>query len=184
MIEIRFHGRGGQGAVTSAELLAHAAIAEGKFAQAFPSFGPERRGAPVMAFSRIAEEPILLREQVYEPDAVLVLDPALLTVADVTAGLKEGGVIIVNSKKTAAEIRKTVAYEGRLAVVNATHIAIEVLGRPITNTTMLGAFLKATGVLPVSAMRAPLEARFGRIAERNYLVMERAFKETKVEDGR
>ena len=184
MIEIRFHGRGGQGAVTSAELLAHAAIALGKHAQAFPSFGPERRGAPVLAFARISDEAILLREQVYEPDVVLVLDPALLTVANVKGGLKAGGVSIVNTKKSAAEVRKTIDYAGRLAVVHATQIATEVLGRPITNTTMLGALLKATGVLPLDAMREPLEERFGRIAERNYAVMERAFNETHVEEGR
>jgi pyruvate ferredoxin oxidoreductase gamma subunit len=184
MIEIRFHGRGGQGAVTSAELLAHAAIGLGKYAQAFPSFGPERRGAPVLAFARIADEPILLREQVYEPDVVIVLDPALLTVANVKGGLKDGGVIVVNTKKGAADVRAAIDYTGRLAVVNATHIAIEVLKRPITNTTMLGAVLKATGVLPLESMQAPLEERFGRIAARNYEVMQRAFAETIVEEAR
>ena len=115
---------------------------------------------------------------------MLVLDPALLTVANVKAGLKAGGVIIVNTKKSAADVRKTIDYTGRLAVVHATHIAMEVLGRPITNTTMLGALLKATGVLPLDSMREPLEERFGRIAARNYAVMERAFGETAVENGR
>ena len=97
MIEVRFHGRGGQGAVTSAELMALAAIAEGKYAQAFPSFGPERRGAPVQAFLRISDTPIRLREKIYEPDVVLVLDPSLLATANVKAGLKPGGTLMANS---------------------------------------------------------------------------------------
>lgn len=184
MIEIRFHGRGGQGAVTSAELLAHAAIAEGKFAQAFPSFGPERRGAPVLAFSRISDTVILLREQVYEPDVVIVLDDALLKIADVTAGLKDDGVIIVNTAKSMDEIREIIDYQGRLAIVDALHIAMEILKRPITNTTMLGAFIKATGDIKLESMREPLNERFGRIAEVNYLVMEKAYKTTKVENGK
>src|SRR5512147_339759 len=99
MIEIRFHGRGGQGAVSSAELAALAAIEEGKFAQAFPSFGPERRGAPVMAFVRVSEKPIVTREKIYEPDIVIVLDPTLLKIVNVEAGLKKGGIIILNSAK-------------------------------------------------------------------------------------
>ena len=102
MVEIRFHGRGGQGAVTSAELAALAAIEEGKYAQAFPSFGPERRGAPVMAFVRISDKPIVTREKVYTPDYVIVLDPTLLKLVNVEAGLKKGGTIIVNSTKSAA----------------------------------------------------------------------------------
>lgn len=183
MIEIRFHGRGGQGAVTSAELLAHAAISEGKFAQAFPSFGPERRGAPVLAFSRINEEPILLREQVYEPDVVIVLDQALLKIADVKSGLHEGGVIIVNTNRSADDIRNDIDYAGRLALVDATHIAVEILKRPITNTTMLGACLKATGMIPLEAMKEPLEARFRHLAARNYAVMERAYGDTILENG-
>ena len=184
MIEIRFHGRGGQGAVTSAELLAHAAIEQGKYAQAFPSFGPERRGAPVLAFSRISDEPILLREQVYEPDVVLVLDQALLAIANVTSGLADDGVVIVNTSKPASEIRKVIDYDGRLALVDATTIAVEVLKRPITNTTLLGSFLKATGLLPLEAMKDPLEARFHHLAARNYAVMERAMKETILENGK
>jgi len=183
MIEIRFHGRGGQGAVTSAELLAHAAISEGKFGQAFPSFGPERRGAPVMAYARISEKRILLREAVYEPNVVIVLDGALLNIVDVESGLVEGGTVVVNSPHTPAELRKKHGLKGRLAVVDATKIAMEILKRPITNTTMLGAFIKATGAVEMQSMEAPLNDRFGAIAARNFEVMKRAYKETKVEEG-
>ncbi|HEX7475076.1 MAG TPA: 2-oxoacid:acceptor oxidoreductase family protein, partial [Dehalococcoidales bacterium] len=107
MIEIRWHGRGGQGAVTSAEILAEAAISEDKFAQAFPSFGPERRGAPVLAFVRISpNQPIRIRSSITEPDVVVVLDPGLLRIVNVTSGLKPGGIVIVNTTKTAAQIRQ------------------------------------------------------------------------------
>src|SRR5512136_30481 len=105
MVEIRWHGRGGQGAVTSAEILAEAAISEGKYAQAFPSFGPERRGAPVLAFVRIsADQPIRVRSSITEPDIVVVLDPGLLRIVNVAAGLKPGGVVIINTIKNAAQI--------------------------------------------------------------------------------
>src|SRR5208283_1911563 len=106
MVEIRWHGRGGQGAVTSAELLARAAIAEGKYAQAFPSFGPERRGAPVLAFVRVDKsKPIRIRAEIKEPDVVVVLDPGLLTTVNVLTGLKPGGIVIINSKKSAQQLR-------------------------------------------------------------------------------
>ena len=117
MLEVRFHGRGGQGAVTSAELLAIAAIEEGKFAQAFPSFGPERRGAPVMAFSRVADSRIRTRCQIYEPDVVIVLDSSILNVVNVVDGLKDGGLVVVNSPKTFDEVEKTIGVPCRLAVV-------------------------------------------------------------------
>jgi len=145
LIEIRWHGRGGQGAVTSAELLAQAAISEGKYAQAFPSFGPERRGAPVLAFVRISNEQIRIsneqiriRSQITEPDAVVVLDPSLLRLTNVTSGLKNGGVCVVNTKKSAEEIREELDIKCRLATIDATRIARETLGVPITNTTMGG----------------------------------------------
>jgi len=177
MIEIRFHGRGGQGAVTSAELLAVAAINEGKYAQAFPSFGPERRGAPVMAFSRVDDRPIRLRSQIYEPDVVLVLDPSLVNIMDVTVGLKEGGTVVVNTPvpvDTLAErlnIRK-----GKIGVVDATTIARKYLGRPIMNTTMLGALIRATGVVNIEHMDEPLRHRFGPIAGRNQEAMRAAYE--------
>ncbi|KPJ56001.1 MAG: hypothetical protein AMJ42_05910, partial [Deltaproteobacteria bacterium DG_8] len=106
MIEVRFHGRGGQGAVTSAELVALAAISEGKYAQSFPSFGPERRGAPVQSFTRVSDQPIRLRSGIKEPDVVVVLDPALIVVGGVLSGLKENGILVVNTRKSLAAIKK------------------------------------------------------------------------------
>jgi pyruvate ferredoxin oxidoreductase gamma subunit len=178
MIEIRVHGRGGQGAVTSTELIALAAIDEGKYAQAFPSFGPERRGAPVMAFARISEKPIRTREKVYRPDLVVVLDPTILKIVDVTSGLKKNGMVILNTSKSEEEIRKTFGIKAKMALVDATEIATKYLGRPITNTTMLGALIKASGVIEIKSMEAPLKHRFGRIAARNVDAMSEAYKKT------
>jgi pyruvate ferredoxin oxidoreductase gamma subunit len=181
MIEIRIHGRGGQGAVTSAELIAIAAINEGKFAQAFPSFGPERRGAPVQAFARIDTKKIRTREKIYHPDIILVLDPTLPKITKVTDGLKQNGVAILNSNLSEKEVRKFLGdYKGKLALVDATKIAIEEIGLPITNTTMLGAFLKVTGLIEVKSMEEALKERFGRLAEKNIKALHRALKETKI----
>lgn len=182
MIEVRFHGRGGQGAVTSAELMAQAAIAEGKYAQAFPSFGPERRGAPLQAFLRISDEPIRLREKIYEPDVVIVLDPSLLAIGGVNAGLKADGTLIVNSSKPVADVRGECQFQGRTAVVDASKIAEEELGVPITNTTMLGALLKAVTLVDTESIKKPLDERFGRIAAKNQKALERALKETVIEE--
>ncbi len=182
MIEVRFHGRGGQGAVTSCELMAQAAIAEGRYAQAFPSFGPERRGAPLQAFLRISDEPIRLREKIYEPDVVVVLDPALLATGNVKQGLKEGGTLVANSSKSIADVRGECGFAGRTAVVDATKIAEEEMGVPITNTTMLGALLKAVGLVKVESLQGPLQARFGKIAEKNLRSLTRAKDETAIEE--
>lgn len=181
MIEIRIHGRGGQGAVTSAELIATAAIFQGKYAQAFPSFGPERRGAPVQAFARIDDKPIRTREKIYEPDVVLVLDPTLPKLVKVTQGLKPSGIVILNSSLSEQEIRKILDnYKGKVALVDATKIAIEELGLPITNTTMLGAFIKATNLIEVPYMEEALKERFRGLAEKNIKALKRAIEETKI----
>jgi pyruvate ferredoxin oxidoreductase gamma subunit len=180
MIEMRFHGRGGQGAVTSAELVAQAAIDTGKYATAFPSFGPERRGAPVIAFARVDDQPIRLRSKVYNPDVVIVLDPSLLDIANPVEGLREGGVLVLNTSADPEAIRAKLNYKGKLAVVDAGKIAAEVLGLPITNTTMVGALIKAAGLLSVEALLEPFKRRFGKIAPRNIQAMERAFGETVV----
>jgi pyruvate ferredoxin oxidoreductase gamma subunit len=182
-VEIRWHGRGGQGAVTSAELLAKAAISEGKYAQAFPSFGPERRGAPVLAFDRISgKEPIRVRAEITEPDAVVVLDSGLIRIVNVTSGLKEGGLIILNTRSSLEDIAAEFGNKWGLAVVNATEIAQELLGVNIVNTTMLGALIRATAVVKLESLREPLEARFGRLASRNIDAMKRAFEETRVKE--
>ncbi|MBF0495293.1 MAG: pyruvate ferredoxin oxidoreductase subunit gamma [Deltaproteobacteria bacterium] len=177
MIEIRFHGRGGQGAVTSAELLARAAIDEGKYAQAFPSFGPERRGAPVMSYARISDHPIKTREKVYHPDIAVVLDPTILKIVDVTEGLKPGGLVIVNTNKSKEVLAAETGIKARLAVVDATKIAIESMGMPITNTVMLGAVVKVANLVKADSLIEPLKERFGKIFEKNYTAYKRAFDE-------
>ncbi len=183
LVEIRWHGRGGQGAVTSTELLARAAINEGKFAQGFPSFGPERRGAPVVAFDRIdTKEPIRVRAEIAEPDVVIVLDPTLLNIVDVTAGLKPHGAVVINTKKSLDEIAELFGNKWQLSVINATVIAREVVGVPIVNTTMLGALLKIAPVVAMDSLVQPLQDRFGRLAGRNVDAMKRAFQEAAVKE--
>lgn len=184
LIEIRWHGRGGQGAVTSAELVARAAIDEGKYAQAFPSFGPERRGAPVMSFDRIdSEKPIRVRAGVAMPDIVVVLDPSLLHIGNVTSGLKDGGWLIINTAKSFADIEAEMgSNKWRLALIDATSIAREVLGVPIVNTTMSGALIKASGLVDIESMVEPIKDRFGRLAEKNINAMRKAFEETRIKE--
>lgn len=181
MIELRFHGRGGQGAVTSAELLAISAIAQGKFAQAFPSFGPERRGAPVMAFARIDDKRIRNRTAVTTPNLVLVLDPSILKIVDTSSGLSEDGVQVINTTKTADELRKEFGLKGRIVTVNANHIAAEEIGRVITNTTMLGALVKATELVDKEGLIQEIKVRFGRIADGNIKAFNRAYEECVIE---
>jgi len=178
MIEVRFHGRGGQGAVTSAEMVALAAIEEGKFAQSFPSFGPERRGAPVVSFARVDEKPIRLRSKVYQPDVAVVLDPSLLKILDPSQGLKPDGILILNTNKTIDQVRSEFGFKVNLAVVDADVIAREELGLPITNTTMIGALVKGTGIVKMESLTQPLRTRFGRAAERNLKALQRAFNQT------
>ena len=180
MIEVRFHGRGGQGAVTSAELVAHAAIAEGRFAQSFPSFGPERRGAPVVSFLRINDTKIRTRAEITSPDAVVLLDAGLIRIIDICAGLKESGFAILNSRLKPQDIETPFKLRGRIATVDANTIAKEVLGLPITNTTMLGALIRVTGLVDFDSIVHPLNERFGRIAEKNLKALKRAYDETTI----
>jgi len=183
LIEVRWHGRGGQGAVTSAELVAQAAIGEGRYGQAFPSFGPERRGAPVVAFVRVSNtEPIRIRAEITQPDVVIVLDPGLLPVVNVIAGLKPGGTVIVNTRKTPEQIRDEFKINHRIATVNATKIAKEVLGVNIVNTTMVGALLKTSGIVKIESVTEPLKARFGKLADKNFASMKKAYDETVIKE--
>jgi pyruvate ferredoxin oxidoreductase gamma subunit len=173
--EIRTHGRGGQGAVTAMEILAKAAGLDGRYVQAFPSFGVERRGAPVKAFCRISDHPITIRSQVYEPNYVIILDPSLSGLAEVTEGLKENSVIVLNSngkdKDRAKFIQKSHAYD-------ATSLAIDVLGKDIVNTAMLGVFAKVTGSVSLESLLKILEEKFsGRLAELNTELVKRAYDE-------
>ena len=179
MIEVRWHGRGGQGAVTSVELLAQAAIAVGKYAQGFPSFGPERRGAPVAAFSRIDDKKIKVRSGIYKPDVVIVLDSSLIGLVNVTEGLKPDGILIINTTKNPNDVKKELNFSGIVATVDGTGIARKEMGVPIANTTMIGALLKMAGVMELDAMKETVEHRFGRIAQKNLTAMKRAYEEIK-----
>jgi 2-oxoacid:acceptor oxidoreductase gamma subunit (pyruvate/2-ketoisovalerate family) len=185
--EIRIHGRGGQGSVTAADVLAHAAFFEGKWVQAFPYFGAERRGAPVKAFARISSEPLLVHSQVYNPDYVIVLDPYIYRVVDVTEGMKKNGVVVLNTKRKPDEI----GLEGRrVATVDATGIALElgllVAGLPVVNTSILGAFAKTTGEIKLdSVLRAVRETWPGSVGEKNLKATELAYeRSTKWWDGK
>lgn len=182
LLEVRWHGRGGLGAVTSAELVARAAISEGKYAQSFPSFGPERRGAPVLAFLRVSDEFIRIRTNIYEPDIVTVLDPGLLYVVDVTSGLKERGKIIINSKKSPDELKSEFGYKWPVAAVNATKIARETIGLPISNTAMVGALLKVTEIVKMDSLVEQLQERFGLRAGVNIEAVKRAYSETVIKE--
>jgi 2-oxoacid:acceptor oxidoreductase gamma subunit (pyruvate/2-ketoisovalerate family) len=181
LLEIRFHGRGGQGAVTTAELLARAAVSEEKYAQAFPSFGPERRGAPVMAFCRVSDKKILCRYQVKEPDMVVVLDPSLLDVLDPTKGLKRDGCLVVNSELTPKQLKEKHKYNCKVACVDASKIAKEIIKLNITNTAMLGVLLKASGAVRFESLTEPFKERFGKVAENNLKACRKAFDETVME---
>jgi len=180
MLEIRWHGRGGQGAVTSVELLSLAAIEEEKYAQGFPSFGPERRGAPVTAFNRVDDKQIKIRSGIYHPDVVVVLDESLVALVDVAEGLKPTGILLVNTTKTLAELKKNIKFSGKIATCDATGIAWKELGVPITNTTMLGALLKVTGVVKIDSLDNPVKERFGRIAQKNMSAAKCAFDQVRI----
>lgn len=180
MLEIRFHGRGGQGAVTSAELLAKAALTEGKYVQSFPSFGPERRGAPVTAYCRISNLPIRLRTSVSAPDIVLVLDPSLLKAVNVSKGLKEGGILIINSLKGPEHFIFDPKLQ-KIATVDATTIALEILGRPITNTILLGALIKALAPVELDSIIDAIEKHFPpKIAASNTKALHMAYENTAI----
>lgn len=181
MIEVRFHGRGGQGAVTCAELIALAAIELGKYAQSMPSFGPERRGAPVQAYLRVSDEPIRIRAEILNPDIIVVLDESLLEVANAASGLKDGGLLVVNTFSTPDEIRKRTGWKGKVATVDALTIALENLKVPITNTTMIGALIRAREIVPLKSLENPVNHRFNqKLAERNLKAMNQSFEKTVV----
>lgn len=155
MINVTFYGRGGQGVVTSAEVLAVAASFDNKFGQAIPSFGPERTGAPVVAFCRIDTKPIVVYQQVYHPDIVVVLDPSLIGIVDVSKGLKEGGHIIINSRPFDFKCQK-----GSVHFIDALPIAMEKIGKPFVNTAVLGAVSKIAGIVSLDALKKAIAQRF------------------------
>jgi len=184
-IEIRWHARAGQGAVTAAKALAEAAMSGGKFVQAFPEYGPERMGAPLRAYNRISDKPISIHCQVTNPNVVVVIDPTLLSSDNVTDGVADGAIYIINTERSPEEIRKRLnAKNGKVYVVDATKIALETIGRPIPNTPILGAIAKATDFLKIENIKKEIEASFGkkfgkRVVEANFKAIERAYEEVK-----
>jgi pyruvate ferredoxin oxidoreductase gamma subunit len=187
MTEIRWHGRGGQGAVTAAKMVAEVALGQGKFFQAFPEYGPERSGAPIVAFTRISDEPIQVYSGIEHPDIVVVLDASLLSIVDVAKGAPDDGVVLVNSDQPPAKLRAQYGLQGRrLYTVAATRIANETIGRPIPNTPMVGALTRITGFFPIDDVVEFLRGDFGKkfppkVVEGNIAALTRSYEEVKAE---
>jgi pyruvate ferredoxin oxidoreductase gamma subunit len=185
LCEIRWHGRGGQGVVTAAQLLAQSALVEGKHFQSFPEFGPERMGAPIRAFSRVSAEQINLYCNVDNPNMVVVLDPTLIGQVNLTEGLADGGAVIVNTSEDPAAVKQRLGVKnGKVFTVDATAIAKNEIGRPIPNTPMLGALIKASGVLKLDTVSKHLRESFGGkfsadVVEGNVKALTRAYEEVK-----
>jgi len=188
MVEIRWHGRGGQGAKTASLLLADAAFNTGKFVQGFPEYGPERMGAPITAYNRISSERFTIHSNIYDPDYVVVIDETLLSVVDVTKGLKKEGAIIVNSEKTPEQLKSRLkGYAGRVCVVDARKISEEVLGKYFPNTPMLGAVVKVSGLIPEGDFIKDMESSFrhafankAHVIEGNMNVLKRSMQEVQI----
>ena len=187
MVEVRWHGRGGQGAKTASLLLADAAFNTGKFVQGFPEYGPERMGAPITAYNRISDERCPIHSNIYEPDYVVVVDATLLSAVDVTGGLKKEGAIIINSAKSPEELKPLLeGYEGKVFTIDAGKIAEEEIGRNIPNTPMLGAVVKVSGVIPEDEffkdMEASMHHKFANkphVIEGNMKALKRSMQEVK-----
>lgn len=180
MFQVRFHGRGGQGVVTAAELLSVSAFYDGRHAQAFPSFGSERMGAPVVAFCRIADQAIRSREPVTQPDAVVVQDPTLLHHVDLFTGLSRSGYVILNSSRSAGELGLSDLADriptGQLITVAATDLARTHTGRPLPNAALLGAVAGLTGAVSLASVVRAIRQRFpGRVGEANAAAADAAF---------
>jgi pyruvate ferredoxin oxidoreductase gamma subunit len=174
MKEIRIHGRGGQGSVTAAELLAVAAFEDGKYSQAFPAFGVERRGAPVTAFVRLDDKPIRLRSQIYEPDYVIVQDATLVDVVDVARGTKPEGFILINTEKSPEHFK--METKASIKTLDATKLAMDFIGKPIVNTTLIGAFAGVSGLIrPESIKNAVMERFPGKVGEKNAAAIQAAY---------
>jgi len=188
MVEIRWHGRGGQGAKTASLLLADAAFAQGKYVQGFPEYGPERMGAPIAAYNRISDERSSLHSNIYEPDYVVVVDATLLSAVAATAGLKENGAIVINSEKPPADlVDQLEGYKGKVFTIDASSIAGEELGnRNLSNTAMLAAIVKVSGVIPEDAFMKEMETSIKdtfsskpHVIAPNMKAIERGLKEVK-----
>ena len=187
LIEIRWHGRGGQGAKTASLLLADAAFNTGKYIQGFPEYGPERMGAPITAYNRISDAPITIHSNIYEPDYVVVVDDTLLTSVPVTAGLKKEGAIVINTTKSAEQLKELLnGYEGAVYTIDARKVSEETLGRYFPNTSMLAAIVKVTGIMSEEAfledMKESFKHKFAKkpeVIDGNMKALELALKEVK-----
>lgn len=187
LVEIRWHGRGGQGAKTASLLLADAAFNTGKYIQGFPEYGPERMGAPITAYNRISDTPITIHSNIYEPDYVVVVDDTLLESVDVTSGLKETGAIIINTTKDGEYLNKVLKnYKGGIYTIDARKVSMETLGKYFPNTPMLAAIVKVSGVMSDKALLDDMEGSFKHkfakkpeVIEGNMKALEMALKEVK-----
>ena len=187
LVEIRWHGRGGQGAKTASLLLADAAFNTGKYIQGFPEYGPERMGAPITAYNRISDKPIRIHSNIYEPDYVVVVDDSLLESVDVTAGLKEDGAIVINTTKSPEYLKKALnGYNGSIYTIDARKISEEALGRYFPNTPMLAAIVKVSGIMTDEAfledMKGSFKHKFAKkpeVIDGNMKALEIALKEVK-----
>ena len=185
LIEIRWHGRGGQGAKTASLLLADAAFNTGKYIQGFPEYGPERMGAPITAYNRISNTPIRIHSNIYEPDYVVVVDDSLLEAVDVTAGLKSDGAIVINTTKSGDELKSLLnGYTGDIYTIDARKISLETLGKYFPNTPMLAAIVKVSGVIEEKDFLADMEGSFKHkfakkpeVIDGNMKALEMALKE-------
>ncbi len=186
MLEVRIHGRGGQGVVTAAELLSVAAFDGGRHAQAFPNFGSERMGAPVVAFCRISDTPIRLREPIMQPDALIIQDPTLLNQVNVFQGLKANGYILINSTRSFEDMGLSDYVRGwspeRLCTVPATELALKHVGRPVPNAALLGGFAAISGIVSLEAVAKAIREKFpGKVAEGNVAAASAAYDYVKQE---
>lgn len=186
MIEIRWHGRGGQGAKTASQFLGEAALDTGKYIQSFPEYGPERAGAPMKAFNRISEQPICIHSSVTDPEMVVVIDPTLVGAIDVTEGLGDDGVLLVNTDKSPEDIRKATGFKkGQVVTVDATKIALETLKLPMPNMPMLGALLKVNSLVTIDQLSDRIKAKFlNKIGEEKTIAnlegIKRAYNEARI----
>ncbi len=181
MIEIRIHGRGGQGNVTLAELIAMAAFYDGEFVQAFPSFGVERKGSPVKAFAKIDDEFVCSREQIYQPDYIIIQDPSLVKAANSLDGAKKETIVLINSNKLPSEVCP--GYTGKVHCVPVLDIALQIIGKPIINTAMLGAFAKISNLIKLESAVKAIEINLGekyekKIIDKNIKALKQAYKVT------
>lgn len=187
VVEIRWHGRGGQGAKTASLLLADAAFNTGMYVQGFPEYGPERMGAPITAYNRLSDEPITVHCNIYEPDYVVVVDESLIDSVNVTAGLKESGGIVINTNKTPEEISKKLnGYKGKVYTIDAKTISIDCLGRYFPNTPMLAAIVKVSDIMPIDDFIADMEGSYKhkfaskpQVIEGNMNALKRSVEEVK-----